>query len=231
MFTKAVRSNREAIYGLLCSSQVGPQQVNFSNGTAFMISTGICVTVAHVLHVGSDKTKPLHAKIEVIRCPDIGGQMKPARLIAEDTDRDIAILEIMNPSNTSIVTLSKSRISHGSSCGSLGFPLSNVTLLNNGPSFNLVERFQGAHISAFQSMMQPGGKTLDFYEIDSLMYGGSSGCPVFTTDGNVFGMLSATFTEGRQPSDAARLAISLLIPSRDIINFATRNNVSKLNMA
>jgi hypothetical protein len=66
---------------------------------------------------------------------------------------------------------------------------------------------------------------LDIYETDSLMYSGSSGCPGYTVDGNVFGMHVATFTESKNKSASARLAISLWVPSMYILEFATKNNI------
>jgi hypothetical protein len=231
MFTKPVIVNRESIYGLLCQSSVGPNKINFSNGTAFMVAPNICITASHVLHIESDKSKPIQSKIELIRCPEIGTPMKIAKIIAEDIDRDIAILEILNTSQSASVTMNKSILDRGSSCGSLGFPLANVQVINNQISFNLVERFQSASISAFQTMLQPNGKKYDFYETDSLMYGGSSGCPGFSPDGVVFGMHVATISEGSVNSNSSRLAISLWIPSTDIIDFAKKNGIKKLNVA
>ena len=104
---------RESIYGILCQSPIAVDQVNCGNGTAFMIAPGVCATAAHVLHVEGDKSKPLHKKIEVIRTPDIGTPMAEAKLIAEDIDRDLALIEIINPVNLSIVTLYPSIIERG----------------------------------------------------------------------------------------------------------------------
>ena len=139
---------RESIYGILCQSPIAVDQVNCGNGTAFMIAPGVCATAAHVLHVEGDKSKPLHKKIEVIRTPDIGTPMAEAKLIAEDIDRDLALIEIINPVNLSIVTLYTSIIERGTTCGILGFPLASVAVVNNQIAFNLVERFQGAYIES-----------------------------------------------------------------------------------
>jgi S1-C subfamily serine protease len=196
-----------------------------------MIAPGVCVTAAHVLHIECDKSKPLHQKIEIIRSPDIGQQMLSTTLIAEDINRDLALIKINNPINTSILTLHNTKVDTGTSCGALGFPLASVASVNNQISFNLVERFQGAYISAFQKIFYPNNISLDFYETDSLMYGGSSGCPGFTVNGNVFGMHVATVSDGAATNNSSRLAISLWVPSMDIISFAITQNVKGLILA
>lgn len=231
MFRKANKTIRNAIYGVLCQSPVGNNQVNFGNGTAFMIAPGICATAAHVLHIEGDRSKPLHQKIEVIRAPDIGSAMRVAVFIAEDIERDIALIRIVEPTDTTCVTLYRSIQERGTSCGSLGFPLSNVTEVNHQMAFNLVERFQGAYISAFQKLNSPSNTPYDFYETDALMYGGSSGCPGFTLEEKIFGMHVATISEGEVKSNNNRLAIALWVPSPDIISFALKHQIHNIRVS
>ena len=74
------------------------------------------------------------------------------------------------------------------------------------------------------------GNTVTFYETDSLMYGGSSGCPGFLESGKVFGMHNRSVLEapkGGQQGDTTgtRLAISMWVPSMDIIAFASAHGV------
>lgn len=195
-----------------------------------MIAPGICATAAHVLHQEGDRSKPLHKKIEVIRAPDIGSPMLEAKLLAENTDRDLALIEIINPVHTSPLTLLNSRIDNGTTCGSLGFPLAKITMKENQTSFNLVERFQGAYISAFQKFSMPNNNSLDFYETDSVIYGGSSGCPGFNTDGSIFGMVIGTASDENPKNQSQRLAISRWVPSMDIIAFLKSNGIKKINI-
>ena len=108
------------------------------------------------------------------------------------------------------------------SCGSLGFPLATV----DQRGFNLTLRFQGANISSYANYQDPSGRTLT-YETDSLMYTGSSGCPGVDRDSTVFGLHSRVLLDpnlkqqqGVAPNQTDRLAISLWVPSIDIISFA-----------
>ena len=231
MFRNTCKVVRESIYGVLCQSPVGKNQVSFGNGTAFMIAPGICVTAAHVLHADGNRSNALHKKIEVIRAPEIGTPMQQAKLIAEDIERDLALIEIIDPVNSSTLTLYNSRIDNGTSCGSLGFPLAVVSIIDNRISFNLVERFQGAYISAFQKFSMPNNITLDFYETDNVVYGGSSGCPGFTIEEKIFGMVIGTASDENANSQSPRLSISRWVPSMDIIAFAKSKGIKKIKVA
>lgn len=231
MFRNTCKTIRESIYGVLCQSPIGADQVILGNGTAFMIAPGICTTAAHVLHVDGDKLKPLHKKIEVIRTPDIGTQMLQAKLIAEDIERDLALIEINNPGNSTTVVLYSSKIDIGTACGALGFPLASVATVNNQIAFNLVERFQGGFISAFQKFSLHNNFSLDFYETDSVVYGGSSGCPGFTVEEKIFGMAIGTASEDNSKNNSSRLSISRWVPSMDIIAFARSKRIKQLNVS
>lgn len=230
MFRNTCKVIRESIYGVLSQSPIGKNQVNFSNGTAFMIAPGICVTAAHVLHQDGDRSKPLHNKIEVIRAPEIGKPMSEAKLIAENVNRDIALIEIQDAIKIPVLSLLNSKIDNGTSCGSLGFPLANISEVSNQISFNLVERFQGAYISAFQKFSLPNNINLDFYETDAVVYGGSSGCPGFTVDEKIFGMVIGTASEEKPDNHSQRLSISRWVPSMDVIAFAKSHGIKKLNV-
>ncbi len=232
MFAKACSQVRESIYGVLGSSKVSTKSINITNATAFMIAPGILSTAAHFVHVENNPAKPIHTKFEVIRAPDIGQNTEIAKLIAEDPSRDIAFLRINNPRSNICVSLEANIVPTGTSCGSYGFPLAQVFLAQTGKGFNLVERFQGASISAF--VTDSAGQKPSYYETDSLMYRGSSGCPGFLVNGKVFGMHIRVRIEKPKGSSSSpkqtgqtetRLAISIWVTSIDIINFAKANGI------
>jgi hypothetical protein len=222
MFAAACFRNRHAIYGIIGSSQVGPNQVSCTSGTAFMIVPGVLVTAAHLVHVGCDAAQATHAWFEVIRAPDVGQHMERAALLAQDPARDLALLTLKEPRSSACVTLEEKIVAAGTGCGSLGFPLAKVTFTPQGKVFQLVERFQGAHISAFYA-----SGPFSHYETDSLMYRGSSGCPGFLADGRVFAMHVRSVVEETpegKPGET-RLGISLWVPAGDIIRFAEKSGV------
>jgi len=224
MFEQACRKIREGVYGVIGTSVIqrnGPQvSVNATNATAFMVAPGFLITAAHFIHQENTIKKPIHENFEVIRAPEIGGSTEKAIFVAEDQVRDIALLQIHNPKNNTILKLKKDILPRGNNCGFLGFPLSVVKFLPNGnKQFNLSERFQGAYISNYIEMPNPG-RLLPYYEIDTLMYAGSSGCPGFDLEGEVIGMQVATVMQNSATgSGSEHIAISLVVPSRDIIAF------------
>jgi len=243
MFTDACRKNRDAIYGIKSSTQILKNQFVFGTGSGFAIAPGIIATAGHIVHIDNDP-KRIHNTFEVIRSPDIGQQMELATLIAEDPNHDIAFLKVNNPRSEKYLTLEHSKVPTGTSCGSLGFPLGEIIEFEPGKIvFNLVERFQGCFISSFHNIRLESGKLADFYEVDSLMYNGSSGCPGFLQNGNVIGMQSQSML-GNSAADNARrgksrkikggkkaptntqLAISLWVPSMDIVKSAFSVGIS-----
>ena len=116
--------------------------------------------------------------------------------------------------------LTRDIVSSGTICGSLGFPLSSVTFNEDNLNVNLTESFQGGFVSAFVKE-HSDNELLEWYETDSMMYSGSSGCPVFTPDGVVFGMQASTLVgEDEADGEANRLSIARLVPSKDIVRMA-----------
>ncbi|HET6204766.1 MAG TPA: serine protease [Planctomycetota bacterium] len=231
MFANACASNREAIYGLLASSPLKQPQMAVSAGSAFMIAPGLLVTAAHGVHLDSIPSRPVHQKFEVIRAPDVGQRMEVATFVAKDPVKDLALLRIDKPRSSSCLGLLKTAVLRGTACGSLGFPLAQVAPASQGLNFNLVERFQGAYVSALVTSADQQGNSLTFYETDSLMYRGSSGCPGFVKSGEVFGMQSHSLVEqqgqGTSPAGAqTRLAISRWVTSMDIVAFAFANGIT-----
>ncbi|NBU70654.1 MAG: serine protease [Bacteroidetes bacterium] len=122
----------------------------------------------------------------------------------------------------------------GTPCGSLGYPLSTVGMKEQQVAFTLIERFQGSYISSRRLELLSDGRTASIVETDALMYGGSSGCPGFTTDGRVWGLHFATITEQARAiqvqntphhNTTARLAISLWVSSTEIRSFVARCGV------
>jgi S1-C subfamily serine protease len=243
MFKEACQKNREAIYGIKAASQTSDTEVTFGTGSGFAIAPGIIATVSHLVHIDNDPNR-IHTSFEVIRSPDIGQTMESATLITEDPNHDIALLKINNPRSDNYVTLEQSKVPSGTSCGSLGFPLGEVVVLAPGQvRYNLVERFQGSFISAFVRDRTPLGKEADFYEIDSLMYHGSSGCPGFLPNARVVGMQSQSRlgesaaevmqraktsggTGEKKPIAHSQLAISMWVPSMAILKTARDNGIS-----
>jgi S1-C subfamily serine protease len=226
MFSGATAQIRESLYGIWARTRDG-DTMHHSTGTGFMVAPGYIVTNAHVLRRrGFDA---LHSELLTIRSPDVGMNCEVASLVAEDRDRDIAILRIDEPRSFRCVTLEKGLVPSGTSVGSLGFPLSAIQHREEGDVYNLIERFQGAYVSALFTD-NVAGRQIKWYEVDREMYEGSSGCPGYLTDGKVVAVNCKVRREEDEDESVPlekrpRLEISLWIPSTDVIQFARAHGV------
>jgi S1-C subfamily serine protease len=231
MFSKACGLIRKSTYGVLGSSvisQNGPKKsINVTNATAFMVAPGYIVTAAHFIHQENNPTKPVHQIFEAIRAPEVGQGVEQVSFVAEDSARDIALLKIEKPRHSSVVKLKDEVIDRGTNCGFLGFPLATVEFMQSGKKFNLFERFQGAYISNYMENQDVSGRSLPVYEIDTLMYPGSSGCPCFNLVGEVIGMqVASRVQKNKVDNKEERVAISVVVPSVDIVVFLTAQKLS-----
>jgi S1-C subfamily serine protease len=231
VFESACAKNRDSIYGVHCFSIDGIQS-SHSLGSGFTIAPGILATAAHLVHIDGDPSKPYYQLFEVIRSPDIGQRMESARLIAQDQAHDIALLRIDTSRSDKFLDIEPNQVPTGTICGSLGFPLGLLVPTPQGPQINLMERFQGSYISSFHKHEYRRGAIVDFYEIDSLMYNGSSGCPGFLINSKVIGMQSqcllsnSTANKSSNAGNNTQLSISMWVPSMDIIRCARKNGIN-----
>lgn len=235
MFAPACKKVRSSVYGLMSASPLASTQAVASVGTAFMIARGVLVTAAHLLHVDGDLTRPPHTLVQAICAPDIGSKMEPVAMIAEDVQRDIALLRLDHPRSAACVELETAKVAVGTPCGSLGFPLAGIRGSTAGAALTLAERFQGASISAFHEHPNHSGQLLDYYETDSAMYRGSAGCPGFLVGGDVFAIYIATVSVGDAAQGGSyavngigpfdREAISIWVAAREIRMFANASGV------
>lgn len=222
MFSKATTEIRETLYGVMARTIQGSQTAH-SIGSGVMIAPNYVVSNAHLTHLSSDISKDNHKEIEVIRSPEIGKNCIRACLVKEDIVRDLALLKIEGPSSSKCASLMDTVVPSGTNCGSLGFPLSTAQVINGALVYALNERFQGAFISSYFTE-SISDRAIPWYEVDRVMYGGSSGCPFFLENGQVVGLQARVRTDlsgGGSAQDKRNfLAISLLIPSPEIIKFA-----------
>lgn len=225
MFVDATKKIEESLYGIWARSKINKASSDHSTGTGFMIYPGIIVTCSHVIHQKGDIKNPVHKELMVVRAPDIGINAEEVTLLAENPKRDIALLRIDESRNESCVVLEPNLIPRGTPVGSLGFPLSGVVQQKKRLVFKLTLRFQSAYISSYMPV-QGNANDAELYETDSLMYNGSSGCPGFIENVNVWGMHnSVRLQQNQERGDTTRLAISNWVPSMRIREFSNNNGV------
>ncbi len=231
MFNTAYQDLRGSVYGIVADFGNGS-----ATGTAFMIAPGICATAAHNLHEGRNVLKSVTktTKIYVIRALDFLNapiKMSAARLLAEDIEADLALIEIMEPTDPTSIKLFHNELEMGTRFGTLGFPFSRYTRAygNQLPGFDFIERFQGSVISCSRQVksLAGGNATVGLYQTRMICDVGSSGAPGFTDDASVVGMIMASIAYSNK---VGQNVYSYLLPSTYIISLAQKNNV-KLTIA
>jgi hypothetical protein len=217
MFEKALAENREAIYAILASSSLPPEAATPSGGTAFMIAPGLLVTAARCIHGGSDPGNPPRTELSLVRAPDIGRGTERATLVSLDRGKGLALLRIAAPRSAAFLRVLDTPVPIGTQCAYSGFPrlaMDPAPL----PGASLIEMFQGAYVSSFERAAGPGGEPVSYYVTDAPLVGDASGCPGYTSSGEVFGMLNC-------PPGDIRSAVPTWVPSMDIVSFALDNGV------
>jgi V8-like Glu-specific endopeptidase len=210
--------------GVVSSSVLSDKiHTRYDFSTGFLIAANTLLTTAHSVHFEGNLNNALHQRIELK--PYNSANFTIGRLIAEDTTKDIALVSISDPVNLKMLALHSKELEIGTSIGSIGYP--NPPFLSKPEGGILVdfsEKFQGAFIASSKVYEYPQGIKVKTYETDSIMYGGSSGSPGFTGEGNIFGMHQRSV----QTPNGERTIFSDWIASQEIIAFAQQNGISDL---
>ena len=217
MFEKALSENREAIYAILASASLPPEAATPSGGTAFMIAPGLLVTAARCVPGGSDPGNLPCPELSLVRAPDIGRGTERATLVSLDRGKGLALLRIDAPRSAAFLRILDAPVPIGTQCAYSGFPRLAMDPAPR-PGASLIEMFQGASVSSFVRTAGPGGEPVSRYVTDAPLVGDASGCPGFTSSGEVFGMLDC-------PPGDIRSAVPSWVPSMDIVSFALDNGV------
>jgi S1-C subfamily serine protease len=160
-----------------------------TSGTGFAISSnGFIATNYHVTNSASS-----------IKVRGINGdfsKLYSAKIVAEDRNNDLSILQITDPSFSSLSTipftiLNKS-IDVGNSVFALGYPLKAVM----GDEIKLTNGIISSK-SGFQG-------DITSYQISVPLQPGNSGGPLFDSNGNLIGIVNAKLTIGENVSYAVK---------------------------
>ena len=139
-------------------------------GTGFWINSEFVVTNSHVVK-GASVIKVFVANEALL-----------AELVSNDQKNDLAILKVRTPQpNARPVTLTRtSQPRLGERVYAIGFPLSSI--LGNNPTISegLVSKLTGVDDDP------------SVFQLSAAIQPGSSGSPVFDTEGNVIGIISST---------------------------------------
>jgi len=189
MFANACVLLQPAVYSVCVTSATDRGENAVSLGTGFMIAPGVLVTVAHLLA----RHAP-NKDCEVQVCQPRSGADLPytqARVWAQDASRELLLLE--TEPTAAVAHLMLAAVPSGTSCGVLGYPHSQLRW-PEGPQkaigVSAQIRFRAVHIAAaYPQRLALDQPVFAGYELDTTVFLGTSGAPVFLTDGRVLGMV------------------------------------------
>jgi S1-C subfamily serine protease len=188
----AIQSQDKSVYIKLyptASEGLTVSNTSPSSGTGFGISsTGLIVTNSHVIN-----------KANKIKVRGVGGDFSKsmsAKIIIEDKNNDLALIQIIDSSFISLGTIPYTIKNKSSDVGSsvfvLGYPLKAVM----GDEIKLTNGIISSK-SGFQG-------DVTSYQISVPLQPGNSGGPLFDSSGNVIGIVNAKLTIGENVSYAIK---------------------------
>ncbi len=207
MFVETIPKITKSIFALMFYTSDGKNIKSYGIATGFMYSPKHIVTAGH-----SFSELPKDVSITVVDANNFESQ-SPGYLVKVDSERDLAIIRVRRSLASNCVELSKNKFPVGVRCGSLGFPHSDFI----GVNMMLTLTFQSGYVANAQDA--PSVEKSYRYIIDLITYPGSSGAPVFTEDGEVFGMVSSSLVEENEDIPDERMVFTRCISSLDILEF------------
>ena len=191
-------------------------------GTGFVVGNGLLVaTNAHVLpeRLDSDNMEAL-----VIVVPGDGetGTVRPARVVASERSRDLAVVRLEGgPALPALRLGSNARVLEGQEIAFTGFPIGNVLSMTPITHRGIVSAITPIGIPQANSrnlnpalIRRLANDVFRVYQLDATAYPGNSGSPLYDPDsGEVLGVLNMVFVKSTKENVLADPSgISYAIP-------------------
>jgi S1-C subfamily serine protease len=175
-----------------------------STGTGFVVAPGRAMTNHHVI----DDCRGL-------RLRNAAGQEMPARVLASDRERDLALLEVPNEAGPPLPFRRDGNIRRGEGVVTYGFPLAG--LLSSGPTLTTGE------ISALAGL----GDNQRQYQISAPVQPGNSGGPLLDMSGNVVGVIVSKLNAQRVAQRTGDIPqnVNFAVKGTEALDFLRRNRV------
>lgn len=190
-------------------------------GTGFAILDGrYVVSCAHLF------SKPLDSEKNEIHAVFLGRDrqisMRPARLVATDSSRDLALLKVAGDPLPALKLGNSDLAREGSQLYFTGYPIGSVLGLNPSthraglaaivPIFTPLQK--AAQLDA--RTLKQARDTFEIFELDAIAYPGNSGSPVWHPDtGEVLGVVNSVYVKGAKEAALTNPSgISYAIPAR-----------------
>ncbi|MCL2524344.1 MAG: serine protease [Betaproteobacteria bacterium] len=189
-------------------------------GTGFVVADGnLAATNAHVVPEDLGPNAPAL----VIRTRDSDGQpqLRPARLLRRDPERDLAILRFEGPPLPAIALGDSDSVREGQMVGFTGFPIGGALGFSPVTHRGMIASItpitlpgNAARELNEKAIRQIKRGAFDIFQLDATAYPGNSGSPVFdAASGEVIGIINMVFIKGSKESALSQPSgISYAIP-------------------
>lgn len=189
-------------------------------GTGFVVGNGnLVATNAHVVPQESGPNDP--ALVIHIRQGEGVSQLRGARLLSRDVERDLAVLRIDGTPLPALPLRDSDGVREGQMVGFTGFPI--------GGALGFSPVTHRGMIASITPIVLPGNTarqlnekairqmrrgSFDIFQLDATAYPGNSGSPVFDPEtGEVIGVINMVFVKGSKESALSQPSgISYAIP-------------------
>ena len=187
-----------------------PFDRDYGSGTGFVVADKRVLTNRHVV-----------AECARIVARDAGGARVAAKLLVADRDRDLALLSTDSPAGPPLPFRDAPPVRRGESVIAYGFPLSG--LLSSGPTLTT------GNINALAGLRDNPTN----FQISAAVQPGSSGGPLFDSQGHVIGVIVsklnaarvAEMTGGDIPQN-----VNFAVKATEALSFLRANNVQPVVM-
>lgn len=173
-------------------------------GTGFVIGNGLLIaTNAHVLPERVD-TDNMEALVIVVPGAGDTGAVRPARLVASERSRDLAVLRLEGgPALPALRLGSNTRVLEGQEIAFTGFPIGNVLGMTPVTHRGIVSAITPIGIPQANSrnlnpalIRRLANDVFRVYQLDATAYPGNSGSPLYDpSSGEVLGVLNMVFVK------------------------------------
>ncbi|HEX6734050.1 MAG TPA: serine protease [Azonexus sp.] len=190
-------------------------------GTGFVVASGnLVATNSHVIPEEAGPDAPTLA-IRT-RGDDGQAQLRPARMISRDPDRDLAILRFDGPPLPALSLSNSDAVREGQMIGFTGFPIGGALGFSPVTHRGMVASItpitlpgNAARQLNEKAIRQIKRGTFNIFQLDATAYPGNSGSPVFDADsGEVVGIINMVFIKGSKESALSQPSgISYAIPA------------------
>lgn len=224
MFASCIRQKvHPAIWAVVCIKKDLVGTTAYPRGTAFAVDThGHLLTCWHVSYV-DDACTVEPDSIEVLQ-PELDlKRVLQAKVILRDKCRDLAVLEVQEPTKPVQLNGSQQRVPWGTSCCAFGHPLA----VAEQAGLRIFTRASAGVVSMPYANPRWNGCTpIRLYEVDFFAHGGLSGGPLFDGSGHVFGVISGSLpADSSHGGKTARSNLSIAIDIVEAIQLLHANGI------